>query len=442
MKKILVLLLAFSSFTMAQFMPPNQDEGNLQSGLGMSWIDGKPHYTFNFMPEVAFANFGLGLNLNLEFDSKGNLREENFNEFTDYLSVIRYARYGYKGDPVYARLGALDYATLGHGSIMYLYNNSPSRDKRKVGLSFDMDFNQFGFETVYGNFAQAGVLGVRGYVRPFTFTKMGSIPVIGDLEVGGTIVNDFDDKAGVIDGELDQGNFEATEDKGSVTAVGFDIGVPVVNTDMVNLDLYFDYAKIIDYGSGQSAGLQLKLNGLGLVDLRTKFERRFNGDQYIPAYFNSMYEVKRFNFNPETGQVNSKLKTLKNTGAVGNGWYGELLVRILGTFDIIGSYQRLDKEPKSGILHLSTDVSPEGMPYVARAGYDKINIQDEADIFTLDDRSYLYAELGYKPMQYILVSMVYHWTFRPVRDADDAIVDYKPQKRVEPRVSFVYPLKF
>jgi hypothetical protein len=84
----------------------------------------------------------------------------------------------------------------------------------------------------------------------------------------------------------------------------------------------------------------------------------------------------------------------------------------------------------------------EGIPYLARAGYDKINIKDEKDLFTLDERSFLFAELGYKPYPYILVSMVYRWTFSPVRDADDNIVDYKTQKKIEPKVSFIYPLSF
>ena len=77
-----------------------------------------------------------------------------------------------------------------------------------------------------------------------------------------------------------------------------------------------------------------------------------------------------------------------------------------------------------------------------RAGYDKINIKDEKDLFTLDDRSFLFAELGYKPWPYILVSMVYNWTFSPVRDGKDNIVDYKPQEKIEPRISFIYPFDF
>ena len=63
-------------------------------------------------------------------------------------------------------------------------------------------------------------------------------------------------------------------------------------------------------------------------------------------------------------------------------------------------------------------------------------------MFKLDDRSYLFTEIGYKPTQYLLVSIVYNWTYTPVRDINDKIVDYKPQKRVEPRISLIFPMQF
>ena len=50
---------------------------------------------------------------------------------------------------------------------------------------------------------------------------------------------------------------------------------------------------------------------------------------------------------------------------------------------------------------MRTAIEPENAPFVLRAGYDKINIQDEKDLFKLDDRSYLFAEVGYKPVEYI-----------------------------------------
>ncbi|MBN1300336.1 MAG: hypothetical protein JW995_03900 [Melioribacteraceae bacterium] len=440
---IITLLISFSSLK-AQYFSLMQDEGLLAGGLGLTWIDGQPHYALHFRPEIALSNFGIGLDLNMEFNSGGELRTENFNEFSDYLSIIRYVRYGYKNDPVYVRLGALDYASLGHGSIMYMYNNSPAFDTRKVGLEFDIDFNTFGLETVYGNFGQAGVIGLRGYIRPLQMSSAADIPILGNLEVGATFATDFDKNAGVTAGGIDpvSGKFKATEDEGSIQAYGFDLGLPVFSGSVASLELYYDFAVLSSFGNGSSAGAILRLNGLGLVDIQTRFERRFNNDNYIPSYFNSLYEIERFSFDQSTGIVASKVQALKAAESIGNGYYGELLVRVLNTFDIIGSYQRLDDQPNSGILHLASDISPEGMPLVARAGYDKVGIDDEGDLFTLDDRSYMFTEIGYKPLPYLIVSMVYHWTFTPVRDNDDNILKYKPQKKIEPRVSFVYPLDF
>lgn len=39
----------------------------------MTWIDGKPHYRIGFRPEISFSDFGVGLDLNLDFDSEENL---------------------------------------------------------------------------------------------------------------------------------------------------------------------------------------------------------------------------------------------------------------------------------------------------------------------------------------------------------------------------------
>ncbi len=445
-KTFAVIFLLTSVLINAQFssnLKPN--EGLMQGGFGLNWVDGQPFYSFRITPEFGFANFGVGLDLNLAVDSKGNFRKENYNEFTDYLSIIRYARYGHKHDPIYVKVGALDYTTLGHGSIMYMYNNSPTFDARKIGAQFDMDFNEFGFESVYGNFAQAGVFGLRGYVRPLKLTSAKSIPVISNLEVGVSFVTDFDKNAGVIAGTIDSltGKFKSLKDEGSVNIIGFDLGLPIIRTDMLNLEVYYDFVKIMDFGSGSTAGIKAELSGLGLVTLGAKLERRFNGDEFIPSYFNALYETERFNYDHATGQVRSKVAILKGLkSSAGNGFFGELEANVVDLFRVVGSYERLDKEPKSGALHMTAEVVPKDLPFITRAGYDKINIENEKDLFTLDDRSYLFVELGYKPYSFMIVSMVYNWTYTPVRDKDKNIIGYKPQKWVEPRVSFVYPLNF
>ncbi|WP_304132051.1 hypothetical protein [Ignavibacterium album] len=441
---LFIIILSLQNLIAQIYNEPKPDEGFITGGAGLIWIDGQPHYRISFRPEVSFSNFGVGLDLNLDFDSQGKLRKENFNELTDYLSIIRYVRYGYKNDPVYLKLGALDYYTLGHGTIINYYNNSPTFDARRIGLVADIDFGNFGFESIYGNFAQAGLFGIRGFVRPLKFSDAGNIPVIGNLELGASYTTDFDKNATVLSGSYDsqKGEFVKTEDKGALTIIGFDIGLPIVKSGFTTLLLYFDYNKIVNFGSGMASGVKLDLNGLGLVELSAKLERRFNQNKYIPSYFNSFYEIERFKLDTVTNTFSSKALALHNVGNDLNGFYGDLLIRVLGLFDVYGAYQRLDKDPKSGILNLRTDVSPKDGSVILRAGYDKINIQDEKDLFKLDDRSYLFTELGYKPIPYIIVSIVYNWTFSPERDSNDNIVGYKPQKRIEPRMYFVFPINF
>jgi len=447
MKSFLVLsiIFIFSYNSYAQWNNyPRPDEGDLSGGMGINWIDGKPHYRISFRPEISFSQIGVGLDLNLDFDPAGKLRTENFNEASDYLSIIRYIRYGLKNDPVFVKVGALDYYTLGHGSIMNQYNNSPTYDNRRIGLVADIDFGKFGFESIFSSFSPAGVFGIRAYARPLQFSSAADLPILGNLEVGASFVTDINEDAGIIAGNYDSAKeeFIVSSDTGAINIFGFDLGLPLLNSSVTDITLYADYSKIAKFGSGVATGIKFDFNLSTLLNITAKLERRFNSGKYIPAYFNSLHEIERFKVDSSNHTFSSKALALNSISETMNGFYGDLLVRVLGLFDIYGSYQRLDKASKSGILNLRTAIEPEEAPFVLRAGYDKINIRSEKDLFTLDDRSYLYTEIGYKPVEYILVSLVYSWTYTPVRGKDDKIISFEPQKRIEPRVSFIYPFKF
>lgn len=464
MKKIIIAAVFVVSLSFSQKAPAKAAAGNtaatsgvMTGGLGMTWIDGEAYYLVNLAPEVAFGKFGVGLDLNLHISSKDQkIRKEDFDETYDYLRIIRYLRYGNKGDEFYIRLGALDYAKLGHGSILYNYKNSPSVDARKIGSEFDIDFGKWGAETVYGDLGAASVLGMRGYVRPLQFTKASDIPIISAIEVGATFVSDVREDAADVNfrpapvsslsvatgpGVL----FGAKSNAGSVSVIGFDLGLPLLRMPMINMTLYYDYAKILTFGSGMSVGLETNFSGMGLIKVFTKFERRFaQTDQYLPSYFDSFYELDRYSVAIDTaGVVQSfatKAQLLSNTKSPGPGFFGSLLVDVLGTIQVEGMYQKLDNDSKSGILHLGTNTG-EKIPLIhASAGYDKKNIQNNKDIFTLDERSLLYAEVGYKPYPFMIVSTLYTWTFAPEKDKDGNISGYKPQKRITPKVSFVFPL--
>jgi hypothetical protein len=468
MKNFLVVLSLFSLFSLsiAQKAPtknaPSQGggtSGSMTGGLGMTWIDGEAYYLVNIAPELSFGKIGVGLNLNLHVSSKDQkIRKEDFDNTYDYFNIIRYLRYGNKGDNFYIRLGTLDYARLGHGSILYNYKNSPSVDARKIGTELDIDFGKWGFESVYGDMGAASLLGMRGYTRPLQFTKANAIPIISNFEVGATFASDLRSDAGdlnYITGDVTSlprvpGTgpglpFGSKAEEGSLSIIGFDIGLPLLRMPVINMTLYYDFAKILKYGSGMSVGLETNFSGMGLIKIFTKFERRFaQTDQYLPSYFDSFYELDRYTLTVDTAGIvqkfSSKAQLLANTTSPGPGYFGSLLIDVLGTIQVNGMYQRLDKDSQSGIMHLGMNTG-EKIPLIhLSAGYDKKYITSNKDVFTLDDRSLLYAEVGYKPYPFMIVSTVYTWTFAPVKDKDGNISGYTPQKRITPKVSFVFPL--
>lgn len=446
MRKIFIIsfILTLTIVLQAQSIRDLKNPNQLAGGLGLTWVDGEPYYLFNLSPDLSFGKFGVGLDVNLRLDRNGNLRKEEFNTVSDFFSLIKYVRYGHKRDPFYIRVGGLDRAILGQGNIIYYYNNRASYDNKKIGVELDVDFGKFGFESVYGDLSGKGLLGIRGYTRPLQFTDLRNLPIIGKLEVGATFATDLNDHAGVTNAVINPttGNINVIKDEGNISIVGLDAVLPIFKSKIVNIDIYSNFTQILNFGSGATIGSGFSFNGLGLVNIDLKFERWFNGDQFIPKYFNQLYEVQRLKVDPTIGFISSRANELKNAHSLGNSYFGELLIDIGKFVQLYGSYSRYDKIDNSGILRLETDLAPSGAGFVLRGYYDKIGIRDEKDIFTLDERSVLTAEAGYRPISYLFVTFLYQWTFAPEYDKNDNVVGYKTQKRIEPRVSLVFPLGF
>ncbi len=406
-----------------------QNSGSVPIGFGATFINGETYYLVNIAPEVAFGKLGVGLDVNLRFSTSGKLRAGDYETFGDYLRMIRYVRWAQKGDPFYIRLGQLDYALLGHGFIMYNYRNSSSYDLRKTGMELDVNFEKFGLESMYSDFAGRGVLGLRGYVRPLKFTTVGRIPIIGGLETGITYATDLNRDAGK---KYNSTNGTITDD-GAMAVYGFDVGLPLLSLSMLRSTLYFDHAKIANYGSGSAAGIDLHVGGMGLLTIAAKYERRFIGDHFLPSYFDAMYERERY-VPLDSVRFVSKAMALDAARAV-QGYYGELLVSILNTINVVGGYQAPLGVPNAGVLHLELETGNVIPAIVVGGGYDRKNI---GPLLKLDENSILYAQIGYKPVPYLLVSTLYQWTWAQKKDAAGNVVGYETQRRIEPKVSLVF----
>ena len=428
MKKIsslifsLILVSLIASPILAQQSNAFGNSGSFTGALGMTVIDDDTYFTINLTPDISFGKFGVGLNINLLYNTKnGAIRSVDWDESYDWARLIRYLRYGHKRENVYARIGTLDAARLGHGFLMNYYTNEASFDRRKIGLAFDIDFGTAGFETVTNNLGRFEVFGARAYARPLR--PYIDIPLVKDLTFGATYITD-----------VDPDSSRGTED--GLYAIGFDVELPLIRIPMLNTFTYFDWAKIDSFGSGIAFGVEANLRVIaGVAEVTAKLERRILGKEFIPAYFDAFYEIERYQHQPPlSSYVYRKDQRLALIQDETKGVFGELVGHILNTIRLVGSFQRLDQRPNSGILHLAAD-SGDKIPVLAlQANYDKMGIETLNDAFTLDDRSIARIGVGYKVKPYLMLFMDYIHTFQ----FDEVKNKYKAQKRISPRVAFVY----
>lgn len=420
-----------------------QDENKIDGGLGMTWIDNKAYYTIYLQPDISIGKFGVGLGITLLYDAEtGRIRSQDWNSGYDYARLIRYLRYGHKGDTFYSRIGALDYEMIGHGFILNFYNNQVNYDRRKLGLTLDADFGHFGFESLTNNLGRLEVIGGRGYFRPIYSSE---IPVLRNVAVGASFVTDVDP-----DSRRD------TED--NISIWGVDIELPLIKSDLLTTLLFADYAQIQDYGSGQTIGLRTDFNALmDFLKFGFSIERQFLGKEFIANYFGPFYEILRYTtmgelveyyeslggnisgIPPETLPIVGKNHVNQHTllpmmTEKRRGWFGVLYMDFLHLIRVMGFYQKIDNQENSGILHLGAVLSPS-IPFLAlEATYDKRGIHDFEDIRTLDYRSVARVGIGYKIKPYLLLYMDYIWNF----EWDENLKQYKPQERFQPRLAFRY----
>ncbi len=429
MKRIFFLLLIsllVSSPLNAQYqsnlVPGVSNQGAFMGGLGYSRIDGEDYLTLSLRPELAFGKFGIGFDIPFRYNmDSGEIRDADWDESYDYFRVIRYVRYGHKRDKFYSRIGVLDASRIGHGFIMNFYNNEMiNYDARKIGLELDIDAGSYGFESSTSNLGRAEIFGGRVYYRPLYNT---TIPIIRNFAIGGSYVTDVDP-----DSRRD------TDD--AVSVYGADIELPIIKTSLFNTIIYSDWAKIKDHGDGTAVGVELSLRGLmSTFSITAQLERRFLNDEFLPNYFDAFYELDRYVLEDSIPvRKIDKVKLAKKT----NGTFGLLHGSILNTLEVLGTFERLDGQKNSGIMHLEALV-PNSVPKISmHAAYDRIGIDSFSDAFKLDNQSIARAGIGYKIYPFLVFYMDYVWTYRFDTDRDKYVI----QKRFEPQIAFVMPFQF
>jgi len=352
--------------------------------IGFSKIEGDSYMKISFGYEFTLGKMGLGVQIPLNFlvdcnDDDGcddktwnKIRKDDWNNFTDWLTLVRYFRYGHKFDEsnyIYGRFGDLGSSYIGHATIVSNYLNSVSWSEFKPGLQFDVYTPWGGIETIFDDITSMGLMGTRLYVRPLSFI-FDKDSYLANFAIGTSFIGDR--KANTLNTKT-----EKVEETG-LMFYAFDLEFKIFRNKYVTITPYTDFNFVSDFGHGFHFGIDTKLH-IPLTGAYFKFkpEYRVLGDEYMPTYFNAMYMVEN--------QFN-KYDTLKEQKAK-NGYYIELgydqyLLEAL-LFTIKGTYEDYEGSNNSSVLLFAS--VPILDSYKLSAIYSKVMFDEISEAFNFKD---------------------------------------------------------
>ncbi|MDD3532540.1 MAG: hypothetical protein PHR27_00720 [Candidatus Cloacimonetes bacterium] len=376
--------------------------------VGAINIEGETYSQIRLRPEINFGKFGFGLDIDFLIDGDGNIRKEDWDDWQNYLNKIYFIRWANRRDPFYFKLGCLPSYTLGHGLIFDHFSNTLRYPEEKnVGgyMGINTPFSGAGFEVFTHNIYKNEIIAARLHANPFYYAH---IPIFEDFKLGinlgmdrdqyarfpdedGDGVPDVYDKfpkdpsswldtdgdgipdnmdpdiggTGLIDHPsinpwvaehypniadgADPTDFNMSVaqdsamvylDKRDISIYSIDYCLPLVQTPLFYLDHYGEYAQIQDYGRG----IIFPGFSSNFFIFDAKLEMRNFSDEFVPGYFNRLYEEKRsiISIKEANGRriygLTAKEDFLK-TARTAMGWFGYLRANFLDIGYIKVSYQ-------------------------------------------------------------------------------------------------------
>ncbi len=355
LKFVTILLIAiFSSFPL---LAEEEEDGNLDFmlslTLGVEAFDDVTYQKVGLSPDLAIGKFGIGLDITIHYrfeNSVLDIRREDwvpvepgFSSYLGlYLSKFKYVRYGFKGDPLYAKFGSIDDGVLGNGFIMGSYANTLFLPERRIfGLSFDLDgalfnFPIIGMETFIGDLSAFDVIGARLFIRPLIKT---GIPLLQFLQIGTTVAADlkpfrYADAATITTWQA----LGIDTDAARMFAVGADFRQPILDKEVISLAAFGDLVTL----QGSSFGGMLGMGGRLAKVITYGAQLRFLGENFVPVYFDSVYDISR------------PYKYALISDAVGSpsfiGWFASLGTSLLDdalifSVNLDGPFKNIDSNP-------------------------------------------------------------------------------------------------
>ena len=384
--------------------------------LGEDWF-----FTAVFQLNYNQDSWGIGLQLPLRMRLKDRdpqdeevakvLRKQDWDQLSDYLKILRYVYVGEsdKAGPYFVQGGDLVNLTVGHGTLMHRYHNNLDLSRWHTGVNAAANVEGFSVDFMVGDLLSPYLMGGRVGVRPFEMDRGYTHRWWDTLEIGASFFADWTAPFELVrvDGEVqvDEEYVPRVQDKLSFSTFGLDVGLPIPIGQRLTFTPYIDFNKIsvVQNGYGLHLGTIWRLEVPR--GLKPPFEgmfrleyRHVSGD-YLGQYFNTVYEIERFQrLASRGGQGQPKLRTLcaetcdDDAPPGRNGLWLELSLGLRDVIFVGAEYLAYDRGRADGSFRLFLEV-----PYFeyvqAKFFYYRINTEDLGDLFAFDDRTALMAEV-------------------------------------------------
>lgn len=310
------------------------------AGLSFSQVGEDLFLSLNLSTVFVFEDFAFAPRVPIRFrivdnapETKRIVREEDWDEPSDFARLLAFFQYGHVGDPFFVRVGELPGATIGHGSLVNRYYNTVDIDHYQGGIFTYGDAGLVGGELMLDNFLGPELVVGRVFARPLDFLE--GLPwILRKLKFGVTGGADFRAPTAIAtgpNGEILAGaafGAQVTHEE-PLPAFGTDVEIPVVSTPHFDLVPYVDVNLLDGDSSGVHVGTYVTVRFDPTTEWRTRLEYHYAGPGYDPAYFNPFYEIHRLRYSG--GQP--KLAWLRSPATAGSrhGFYVESEFQMVGT---------------------------------------------------------------------------------------------------------------
>jgi hypothetical protein len=368
---------------------------HFELGLGMTTVDGKSWPYIALGADIPIWKFGVFLDFELFLNNNWKVSDRGW-DFKDnsseaLLRKIRHIRYGHEDEPLFVKFGGLSNVTLGYGMIVDRFTNMLRYPGEKLlGLQvYVNDVSPIGLtaQALISDFAELGDKSGRGGLyaarlaaRPL---KMSEIFLLDRVSVGGMYaidanvhapahkwpVNDevaklkytrdkepwhfdslksvYEDNHMGVDADTVLSRLDAEDslrnNRRSFALYGFDVGLPIVKTELLGVDLYGQSAFRTDGVSGWGIGVPGV--AVRLWKLFGNVEYRMVGGRFTPGfgYFDTYYLDERY---PHDNIMNSKDESLLSVSQ--KGVLGRLGADLFGVLSLSGTYQYMAGKYEDG----------------------------------------------------------------------------------------------